>query len=57
MERTTISGDGATHYHGEVHFHAPVSYHGNVFYGSTHHHSPEAGAVVDEGATKEADEE
>jgi len=38
LERPTISGDGATHYHGEVHFHGPVSYHGNVFYGSTHHH-------------------
>jgi hypothetical protein len=57
VDRPTISGDGATHYHGEVHFHGPVSHHGNVFYGSTHHHGPEAGAIREGSEPGEGSEE
>ena len=57
LERPTISGDGATHYHGEVHFHGPVAYHGNVFYGSTHYHHPEGGALEKTPGAADADSE
>lgn len=57
LERQTISGDGATHYHGEVHFHGPVAYHGNVFYGSTHYHGPDPVAIAEGGKPEDADEE